>query len=150
MLHCVSIYITTYIYIMGQGPGPLGQGAGAPLPKLQDTHGKCNYLLSGRLPTVRQTTYCQANYLLSKLGAVTHGESNCLLSGRLLQAGYLLSGRLTAVVKDAPKRPMLCTRKSPHTCTRFPTILAIHQRNAIWSGTYLEVFLWSLGGMGNP
>ena len=135
---------------MGQGPGPLGQGAGAPGPKLQDTHGKCNYLLSGRLPTVRQTTYCQANYLLSKLGAVTHGESNCLLSGRLLQAGYLLSGRLTAVVKDAPKRRMLCTRKSPHTCTRFPTFLAIHQRNAIWSETYLEVFLWSLGGMGNP
>ncbi len=62
---------------MSQGPGHPGPG-----PKLQDTHGECNYLLSGRLPTVRQTTYCQANYLLSKLGAVTHGESNYLLSGK--------------------------------------------------------------------
>ena len=43
---------------MVQGPwgpwGPYGPGAGAPGPKLQDTHGECNYLLSGRLPTVRQ------------------------------------------------------------------------------------------------
>ena len=38
---------------MCQGPGPLGPGAGAPGLKLQDTHGECNYLLSGRAPTVR-------------------------------------------------------------------------------------------------
>ena len=72
-----------------------GRGARAPGPKLQDTHGECNYLLSGRLPTVRQTTYCQANYLLSKLEAVTHGESNDLLSGRLptvRQATYCQTG----------------------------------------------------------
>ena len=47
---------------MVQGPwgpwGPYGPGAGAPGPKLQDTHGESNYLLSCRLPTVRQTTYC--------------------------------------------------------------------------------------------
>ena len=87
---------------MGQGPGPLGQGAGAPLPKLQDTHGKCNYLLSGRLPTVRQTTYCQANYLLSRLGAVTHEESNYLMSGRL------------PTVRQANGRCQRCTQE-PHT-----------------------------------
>ena len=39
---------------LGQGPGPVGPG-----PKLQDTHGESNYLLSGRLPNVRQS------YLLS-------------------------------------------------------------------------------------
>ena len=45
---------------MGQGPGPLGPGAGAPGPKLQDTHGESNYLLSARLPTVRQAiSRCQ-------------------------------------------------------------------------------------------
>ena len=61
------------LHRLGQGPGPLGQGPGplGPGPKLQDTHGECNYLLSGRLPTVRQTTYCQASYLLSgRLSAV--------------------------------------------------------------------------------
>ena len=40
------------------GPGPLG----APGPKIWDTRGECNYLLSGKLPTVRQATYCQAGY----------------------------------------------------------------------------------------
>ena len=48
---------------LGQGPGlgPLGPGAlGAPGPKMWDTRGDSNYLLSGKLPTVRQATYCQA------------------------------------------------------------------------------------------
>ena len=121
---------------MGQGLGPLGPG-----PKLQDTHGECNYLLSGRLPTVRQTTYCQANYLLSKLEAVTHGESNYLLSGRPPTV------RQAKTVRHAPNRSIdlhpttaymhprvfaymhpttayfarniriLCTQQ-PHTCTQ--------------------------------
>ena len=47
---------------MVQGPwgpwGPYGPGAGAPGPKLQDTHGECNYLLSGRLPTVSRCQRC--------------------------------------------------------------------------------------------
>ena len=66
-----------------RGPGPLGPGAGAgtpwarglgaPGPKMWDTRGARNYLLSGRLPTVRQATYCQASYLLSgKLPTVRH------------------------------------------------------------------------------
>ena len=39
----------------GAGAGtPWARGLGAPGPRLQDTHGECNYLLSGRLPTVRQ------------------------------------------------------------------------------------------------
>ena len=78
---------------LGQGPGPLGPG-----PKLQDTHGECNYPLSGRLPTVRQTTNCQANYLLSKLEAVTHGDP--------------LSGSLPTV-RQAEGRCRRCTQK-PH------------------------------------
>ena len=49
----------------GRGRDPLGQGPGGPGTKLQDAHGECNYLLSGKLPTVRQATYYQASYLLS-------------------------------------------------------------------------------------
>ena len=55
------------------GAGPLGPGAGAPGPKLQDTHGECNYLLSGKLPTVRQS------YLLSgKLPTVRHAPNRSI------------------------------------------------------------------------
>ena len=45
----------------GAGAGsPWARGLGAPGPKLQDTNGECNYLLSGRLPTVRQAiSRCQ-------------------------------------------------------------------------------------------
>ena len=41
------------------------RGLGAPGPKMWDTRGDSNYLLSGKLPTFKQATYCQASYLLS-------------------------------------------------------------------------------------
>ena len=49
----------------GRGQDPLGQGPGAPGPKMWDTRGERNYLLSGKPPTIRQATYYQASYLLS-------------------------------------------------------------------------------------
>ena len=66
-----------------KGPGPLGPGAlGAPGPKLQDTHGECNYLLSGKLPTVRQS------YLLSgKLPTVRHAPNNRIHAPNILPSG---------------------------------------------------------------
>ena len=51
----------------GPGPGPLGPGAWGPLgPSYRihmesvTTYCQADYLLSGKLPTVRQTTYCQS------------------------------------------------------------------------------------------
>ena len=53
-------------FVPGAGLGtPWARGLEAPGPKQEDTRGECNHLLSGKLPTVRQTTYCQASYLLS-------------------------------------------------------------------------------------
>ena len=75
---------TPLLGIMGQGAGagtPWARGLGAPGRKMQDTHGERNYLLSGKLLTIRQTTYFQAN--------------------------YLLSGRLSAVMKLAPNNRIL-------------------------------------------
>ena len=78
----------------GPGPGPFGPGAragtpwargpGAPGPKMWDTHGKCIHLLPGKLPTVRQATYCQAKlptvrqatYSQAKLPTVRHAPNN--------------------------------------------------------------------------
>ena len=84
----------------GPGPGPLGPGAGAgtpwarglgaPGPKMWDTRGECNHLLSGKLPTVRQATYCQA-----KLPTVRQAT--------YCQASYLQSGKLPTV-RHAPNR----------------------------------------------
>ena len=54
---------------LGQGPGPGPPGAWGPLgPRCRirmesvTTFCQASYLLSGRLPTVRQTTYCQAGF----------------------------------------------------------------------------------------
>ena len=87
----------------GPGPGPLGPGAGAgtpwarglgaPGPKMWDTRGDSNYLLSGKLPTVRQTTYCQANYLLS-------GKLPTIRQATYYQTSYLLSGMHPNVAAD--------------------------------------------------
>ena len=56
----------------GPGPGPLGPGAWGPLGprcgiRVENVTTDCQagYLLSGKLPTIRQATYYQASYLLS-------------------------------------------------------------------------------------
>ena len=110
LIDCLINWLIICLIVLVFGPGALG----APGPKLQDTHGECNYLLSGKLPTVRQTTYCQS------LGPL-HMESLTTYC----QAGYLLSGRLSAAVRDAPNNRIhapksfriLCTQQ-PHTCTQ--------------------------------
>ena len=77
------------------------------------TYCQADYLLSGKLPTVG------ANYLLSKLGAVTHGESNYLLSGRL------------PTVRQANGRCQRCTQKA-HTL--HPKVSAyMHPTSAIFN-----------------
>ena len=75
LLYCLLNWVPGPDRTKGPGPGPLGPGAGAgtpwarglgaPGPKMWDTRGDSNYLLSGKLPTVRQATYYQASYLLS-------------------------------------------------------------------------------------
>ena len=114
------------------------------------TYCQADYLLSGKLltvkvegrytwrvklPTVRQTTYCQS------LGPL-HMESLTTCC----QEGYLLSGRLTAVVRDASKRSILCTQKSPHTCTKFPHILTnLEKCNMVRDLSRSVSFLKSVG-----
>ena len=59
----MSLFVCCFCFLFGprplgpwaHGPRPLGPiWARAPGPNLQDTHGESNYLLSGKLPTVRQ------------------------------------------------------------------------------------------------
>ena len=81
------------------GPGPLGPGAragtpwarglGAPGPKMWDTRGECNHLLSAKVPTVRQATYCQASYLQS--GKATYSQAKL----PTVRQSYLQSGKAT-------------------------------------------------------
>ena len=86
MISCVDVL----------GPGPLG----APGPRC-------------RIRVVHVTTYCQASYLLSgKLPTVRQAFSR-------YETSYLLSGKLPTV-RHAPKRSRrLCTQQ-PHTCTQQP------------------------------
>ena len=51
-MYCIAYGVA---WARGRGRDPLGQGPGGPLPKpkMWDTRGECNYLLSGKLPTVR-------------------------------------------------------------------------------------------------
>ena len=101
---------TPLLGIMGQGAGagtPWARGLGAPGPKIWDTRRECNYLLSGKLPTIRQATYYQASYLLSgRLSAV-------MKLATYYQADYLLSGKLPTV-RQAISRYETCTQQ-PHT-----------------------------------
>ena len=107
---------------------PWARGLGA-RPKLQDTHGECNYLLSGRLPTVRQTTYCQASYLLSgkatysqaKLPTVRHAPNNRIHApNRAIdmhpKAAYMhpkgIDMHPKVSIYFAPNFRMLCTQPS--------------------------------------
>ena len=97
----------------GPGPGPLGPGAGAgtpwarglgaPGPKMWDTRGERNYLLSGRLPTVRQATYCQAK--LPTVRQATYSQAKL----PTVRQSYLQSGKATY--------SQACTQQ-PHTCTQ--------------------------------
>ena len=79
-------------------------------------NGECNYLLSGKLPTVRQATYSQASYLQS--GKLPTVRQSYLLSGKAtycqaklptVRQSYLQSGK--AAYSQA------CTQQ-PHTCTQ--------------------------------
>ena len=93
----------------GQGPGPLGSGAGAgtpwarglgaPGPKMWDTRGARNYLLSGRLPTVRQATYSQASYLQS--GKATYSQAKL----PTVRQSYLQSGMHPTTAYMHPTEP---------------------------------------------
>ena len=79
---------------------PIGpRGLGAPGPKMWDTRGERNYLLSGRLPAVRQATYYQASYLLSgKLPTIRHAPKRSrILCTQRPHADYLLSGKLPTI-----------------------------------------------------
>ena len=69
----------------------------APNNRIQTTYCQASYLLSGKLPTIRQATYYQASYLLSdKPSAVMKLATYC-------QASYLLSGKNSAVSEMHPK-----------------------------------------------
>ena len=90
----------------GQGAGagtPWARGLGAPGPKMWDTRGERNYLLSGRLPTVRQATYCQAK--LPTVRQATYSQAKL----PTVRQSYLQSGKATY--------SQACTQQ-PHTCTQ--------------------------------
>ena len=87
-----------------------------------------------RVETV--TTYCQAGF--QPYETCTQQPHTCtqtfphtdyLLSGKAtycqaklptVRQSYLLSGRLSAVMKLAPNNRILCTQTSPQTCTQQP------------------------------
>ena len=76
----------------GAGAGtPWARGLGAPEPKMWDTRGECNYLLSGKLPTVR------------------HAPNNRILC---TQPSHIHAPKSRT---HAPKRHRLCTQRYPYT-----------------------------------
>ena len=102
------------------GPGPLG----APGPRCRirvatvTTYCQASYLLSGKLPTVRQAfSRYETSYLLSgKLPTVRQAFSRS-------QASYLLSGKPSAVVRQATYcqtslQPLWNLTQLPHACTQ--------------------------------
>ena len=119
----------------GPGPGPLGPGAWGPLgPRCRirvatvTTYCQASYLLSGKLPTVRQAfSRYETSYLLSgKLPTVRQAFSRS-------QASYLLSDKPSAVSEMYPEgidmhprvSAYFCTQQ-PHTCTQLYKPFSIH------------------------
>ena len=112
----------------GPGPGPLGPGAGAgtpwarglgaPGPKMWDTRGERNYLQSGKLPTVRQATYCQA-----KLPTVRQA-TYCQAKLPTVRQSYLQSGKATYSQAELPtvKQSYLLSGKATYSQAKLPTV----------------------------
>ena len=146
-------------------------------------NGECNYLLSGKLPTVRQS------YLLSgKLPTVRHAPNRSIdmhpkgidmhpkvsIDLHPTTAYFAPNNRIHAPNRSIDMHPTSAYMHPKVSIYMHPTTAYMHpkgaymhprvaaymhpisasftkfQKIAIWSGTYLEVFLWYLGVQGTP
>ena len=112
----------------GAGAGtPWARGLGAPGPKLQDTRGECNHLLSGRLSAaVRDAPKSRIHAPKSFRRYAPNIRILCT------QQPHTLHPTTAYMHPTAPytctQNPHTCTQKSPHTCAQFLQQLAIFEK----------------------